>query len=88
MASIYPEEANVHMLKVNYISRCQDLKTYGMHCFLVKEKQKGRNRMTPRLLGIKRNGLYRLDNDTKEILTHWSYETEFENSLKSKLKSG
>merc|ERR1712003_487534 len=41
----------------------------------VKEKEQGRNRMVPRLLGISKTSVYRLDNDTKEILKEWKLES-------------
>ena len=59
---------NLHHMKHRYVSICRQLKTYGITCFLVKEKEQGRNRMVPRLLGISKTSVYRLDNDTKEIL--------------------
>ena len=66
---------DIHGLKLRYVRICRNLKTYGITCFLVKEKEKGKNRMIPRLLGISKTAVYRLDNDTKEILKEWPLES-------------
>ena len=69
------EKVDVHHMKHLYVSICRKLETYGITCFLVKEKEPGRNRMVPRLLGISKTSVYRLDNDTKEILKEWKLES-------------
>ena len=68
-------DPDIFELKMRYVKICRSLKTYGITCFLVKEKEKGKNRMVPRLLGISKLAVYRLDNDTKEILQEWPLES-------------
>ncbi|KAK3607406.1 hypothetical protein CHS0354_003033 [Potamilus streckersoni] len=57
--------------KVKYTQMCQDLKTYGIAFFLVKEIMKGKSKLVPRLLGISKESVVRVDENTKEILTTW-----------------
>ena len=47
-----PSNDDIHKLKLRYVRKCRELDTYGITCFLVKEKEKGKNRMVPRLLGM------------------------------------
>lgn len=54
--------------KVRYVQRARSLKTYGVTFFLVKEKMKGKNKLVPRLLGITKESVMRLDERTKEIM--------------------
>lgn len=54
--------------KVRYVQRARSLKTYGVTFFLVKEKMKGKNKLVPRLLGITKESVMRLDERTKEII--------------------
>jgi talin len=61
--------------KCRYITLCRALKTYGATFFLVKEKMKGRNRLVPRLLGITRESVLRVDENTKEVLKTWPVTT-------------
>ncbi|XP_014674038.1 PREDICTED: talin-2-like [Priapulus caudatus] len=57
--------------KVKYTQQCRSLKTYGVTFFLVKEKLKGKNRLVPRLLGITKQSVMRVDEKTKEIIKEW-----------------
>ncbi|CAG9796242.1 unnamed protein product [Diatraea saccharalis] len=57
--------------KFLYTKTARDLPTYGVTFFLVKEKQKGKKKLVPRLLGINAESILRLDEVTKEILQVW-----------------
>ncbi|XP_054725014.1 talin-1-like isoform X2 [Uloborus diversus] len=57
--------------KVKYVSSARSLKTYGVTFFLVKEKMKGKNKLVPKLLGVTKDSVLRLDEKTKEILKTW-----------------
>ncbi|XP_037872842.1 talin-1 isoform X5 [Bombyx mori] len=61
--------------KVLYTKTARDLKTYGVAFFLVKEKMKGKNKLVPRLLGVTKDSVLRLDEKTKEILQTWPLTT-------------
>merc|ERR1712066_187528 len=61
--------------KVKYVKLARGLPTFGVHFFLVKEKQKGRNKLVPRLLGVTKDSVLRLDEKTKEILKTWPLTT-------------
>ncbi|XP_055873161.1 talin-1 isoform X5 [Biomphalaria glabrata] len=61
--------------KVKYTQICRSLKTYGITFFLVKEKMKGKNKLVPRLLGITKESVVRVDEKTKEILKTWPLTT-------------
>lgn len=61
--------------KVKYVSLARSLKTYGVTFFLVKEKMKGKNKLAPRLLGVTKDSVLRLDEKTKEILKTWPLTT-------------
>lgn len=54
--------------KVLYTKTARSLPTYGVTFFLVKEKMKGKNKLVPRLLGVTKDSVLRLDERTKEIL--------------------
>ena len=41
----------------------------------MQEKQKGRNKLVPRLLGVTKDSVLRLDEKTKEILKTWPLTT-------------
>ncbi|NXC75294.1 TLN1 protein, partial [Anhinga anhinga] len=58
--------------KVNYVKLARSLKTYGVSFFLVKEKMKGKNKLVPRLLGITKECVMRVDEKTKEVIQEWS----------------
>ncbi|KAJ8707318.1 hypothetical protein PYW08_010570 [Mythimna loreyi] len=57
--------------KFLYIKTARSLPTYGVTFFLVKEKQKDKKKLVPRLLGINAEAILRLDEVTKEILQQW-----------------
>ncbi|GBP04698.1 Talin-2 [Eumeta japonica] len=57
--------------KTLYVRTARSLHTYGVSFFLVKEKQKDKNRLVPRLLGINAESIQRLDENTKETLVVW-----------------
>ncbi len=57
--------------KVKYVQKCRSLKTYGVTFFLVKEKVKGKNKLVPRLLGINKDCVMRVDEKTKEVIRVW-----------------
>ncbi|CAK9293387.1 unnamed protein product, partial [Gordionus sp. m RMFG-2023] len=57
--------------KVSYVKLARALKTYGVTFFLVKEKMKGKNRLRPRLLGITKDSVLKLDEQTKEMVQTW-----------------
>lgn len=61
--------------KVKYVQLARSLKTYGVTFFLVKEKMKGKNKLVPRLLGVTKDSVLRLDERTKEILKTWPLTT-------------
>ncbi|CAG5023082.1 unnamed protein product [Parnassius apollo] len=54
-----------------YTKTARELATYGVTFFLVKEQQKGKKKLVPRLLGINAESILRLDEVTKEILQVW-----------------
>ncbi|XP_061724426.1 talin-1-like isoform X1 [Cydia pomonella] len=54
-----------------YTKTARDLPTYGVTFFLVKEMQKGKKKLVPRLLGINSSSILRLDETTKEVLQVW-----------------
>ncbi|XP_058680237.1 talin-1 [Ammospiza caudacuta] len=58
--------------KVHYVKLARSLKTYGVSFFLVKEKMKGKNKLVPRLLGITKECVMRVDEKTKEVIQEWS----------------
>ncbi|KAG7189022.1 hypothetical protein KM043_008615 [Ampulex compressa] len=61
--------------KVTYTKTARSLSTYGVTFFLVKEKMKGKNKLVPRLLGVTKDSVLRLDEKTKEILKTWPLTT-------------
>lgn len=61
--------------KVKYVQLARSLKTYGVTFFLVKEKMKGKNKLVPRLLGVTKDSVLRLDEKTKEIIKTWPLTT-------------
>ncbi|PSN52989.1 Talin-1 [Blattella germanica] len=61
--------------KVLYTKTARSLKTYGVTFFLVKEKMKRKNKLVPRLLGVTKDSVLRLDEKTKEILKTWPLTT-------------
>lgn len=61
--------------KAKYVSEARSLPTYGVTFFLVKEKLVGKNKLVPRLLGITKDCVMRVDADTKGILKTWPLTT-------------
>ncbi|XP_011297358.1 talin-2 isoform X1 [Fopius arisanus] len=61
--------------KVLYTKTARSLSTYGVTFFLVKEKMIGKNKLVPRLLGVTKDSVLRLDERTKEILKTWPLTT-------------
>ncbi|XP_061190931.1 talin-1-like isoform X1 [Saccostrea echinata] len=61
--------------KAKYTQKCRGLKTYGITFFLVKEKMPGKNKLVPRLLGITKESVVRMDEKTKEIMKTWPLTT-------------
>uniref|UniRef100_A0A1I7YK54 FERM domain-containing protein n=1 Tax=Steinernema glaseri TaxID=37863 RepID=A0A1I7YK54_9BILA len=60
--------------KRSYVKICQELLTYGVTFFLVKEKVPGKNKLIPRLLGVNKECVMRVDAKTKEVLKEWPLE--------------
>ena len=42
---------------------------------VIQEKMRGRNKLVPRLLGITRESIMRVDENTKEVLKTWPLTT-------------
>ncbi|CAH8487481.1 unnamed protein product [Schistosoma turkestanicum] len=57
--------------KLRYVQLCRSLPTYGITFFLIKEKLKGRNKLVPRLFGVSKESVMRVDEKTKEIIETW-----------------
>jgi len=57
--------------KVLYTKTVRALPTYGVTFFLVKEEMKGKNKLVPRILGVTKESVLRLDERSKEILQNW-----------------
>ncbi|KAL5245501.1 hypothetical protein ACI65C_012911 [Semiaphis heraclei] len=57
--------------KVLYTKTVRALPTYGVTFFLVKEEMKGKNKLVPRILGVTKDSVLRLDERSKEILQNW-----------------
>ncbi|EFA78109.1 talinB [Heterostelium album PN500] len=53
--------------KFRYVQLCRSLKTYGITFFQTKERVKGQKKPVPKLLGITRDCILRLDAESKEI---------------------
>ncbi|XP_072138300.1 talin-2 [Mobula birostris] len=61
--------------KVKYVKLARSLRTYGVSFFLVKEKMKGKNKLVPRLLGVTKDSVMRVDEKTKEVMQEWPLTT-------------
>uniref|UniRef100_A0A8C1D415 Talin 2 n=1 Tax=Cyprinus carpio carpio TaxID=630221 RepID=A0A8C1D415_CYPCA len=61
--------------KVKYVKLARSLRTYGVSFFLVKEKMKSKNKLVPRLLGITKESVMRVDEKTKEVVQEWPLTT-------------
>jgi len=57
--------------KAEYVRLARSLKTYGITFFLLKEKEVGKNKLVPRLLGITKENIVRVDEKTKKIIESW-----------------
>jgi talin len=57
------------------VQLCRSLKTFGVTFFLVQEKIPGKNKLIPRLLGITRESVMRVDETTKEVIKTWPLTT-------------
>jgi talin len=55
--------------KVLYTKTARELPTYGVTFFLVKEKMTGKNKLVPRLLGVTKDSVLRLDEKTWPLTT-------------------
>lgn len=64
--------------KYRFVQLCRSLKTYGVTFYKVKEQhvdakgKKKKGKLVDRLLGITREKIVRLDNDTKEVLSSYN----------------
>ncbi|XP_041791582.1 talin-2a [Chelmon rostratus] len=61
--------------KVKYVKLARSLRTYGVSFFLVKEKMKSKNKLVPRLLGITKESVMRVDERTKDVVQEWPLTT-------------
>nr|XP_006628973.2 PREDICTED: talin-2 isoform X1 [Lepisosteus oculatus]XP_015199156.1 PREDICTED: talin-2 isoform X1 [Lepisosteus oculatus]XP_015199157.1 PREDICTED: talin-2 isoform X1 [Lepisosteus oculatus]XP_015199158.1 PREDICTED: talin-2 isoform X1 [Lepisosteus oculatus]XP_015199159.1 PREDICTED: talin-2 isoform X1 [Lepisosteus oculatus] len=61
--------------KVKYVKLARSLRTYGVSFFLVKEKMKSKNKLVPRLLGITKDSVMRVDEKTKDVVQEWPLTT-------------
>lgn len=61
--------------KSRYVSEARSLPTYGVTFFLVKDEVPGKNKLVPRLLGITKDCVMRVDADSKGILKTWPLNT-------------
>ncbi|CAF0858226.1 unnamed protein product [Rotaria sordida] len=73
---IFQEHKKYHGLsdldaKLKYTQLCRSLRTYGVTFFLVKEKMSGKNKLVPRLLGVTKESIVRVDERTKDFLEVW-----------------
>ncbi|KAM3877369.1 talin-2 [Diretmus argenteus] len=62
-------------VKVKYVKLARSLRTYGVSFFLVKEKMKSKNKLVPRLLGITKESVMRVDEKTKDVVQEWPLTT-------------
>ncbi|CAF4072990.1 unnamed protein product, partial [Rotaria sp. Silwood2] len=72
---IFQEHKKYHGLsdldaKLKYTQLCRSLRTYGVTFFLVK-KMSGKNKLVPRLLGVTKESIVRVDERTKDFLEVW-----------------
>ncbi|CAB1323173.1 unnamed protein product, partial [Coregonus sp. 'balchen'] len=61
--------------KVKYVKLARSLPTYGVSFFLVKEKLKSKNKLVPRLLGITKESVMRVEEKTKDVVQEWPLTT-------------
>ncbi|KAJ8412908.1 hypothetical protein AAFF_G00104900 [Aldrovandia affinis] len=62
-------------VKVKYVKLARSLRTYGVSFFLVKEKMKSKNKLVPRLLGITKESVMRVEEKTKDVVQEWPLTT-------------
>ncbi|PAV71893.1 hypothetical protein WR25_14265 [Diploscapter pachys] len=60
--------------KSKYVHLCRELRTYGVTFFVVKEKVPGKNKLVPRLLGVNKESVMRVDEKTKQVLKEYPLE--------------
>jgi ribosomal protein S17E len=58
-------------LKYRYTQLCRSLKTYGVTFFTVKEMGEKKNKLIPRLLGVAKDFIIKVDPETKEMIKTW-----------------
>uniref|UniRef100_A0A8D3E9H8 Talin 2a n=1 Tax=Scophthalmus maximus TaxID=52904 RepID=A0A8D3E9H8_SCOMX len=61
--------------KVKYVKLARSLRTYGVSFFLVKEKMKSKNKLVPRLLGITKESVMRVEEKSKDVVQEWPLTT-------------
>lgn len=54
-----------------YTRTVRALPTYGVTFFLVKEEMRGKSKLVPRILGVTKESILRLDERSKEIIQTW-----------------
>ena len=54
--------------KLRYLNTCRGLKTYGICCYLVKERMPRSKKLRDILIGITKDCIYRMDPETKEVI--------------------
>lgn len=58
----------------NYVNRCRKLETYGVTFFLVKERQRGKSKLLPKLFGVSKSSCISVDPKTKKTDQTWQLE--------------
>ena len=61
--------------KYKYVKLARSLPTFGVRFFLVKEKQQGQNKLVPCLLGVTKDSVLQMEEETREILKTWPLTT-------------
>ena len=62
-------------LHVQCICTCTCISMHAYVAMVPQEKMRGRNKLVPRLLGITRESIMRVDENTKEVLKTWPLTT-------------
>lgn len=65
-SSVYIDLSRIRV-SVRDQQKCRSLKTYGITFFSVREKLKGKNKLIPRLMGVTKDSVMRVDERTKEV---------------------
>lgn len=61
---------------MNHLCRCLSTDINVVWCFLTwQEKMKGKNKLVPRLLGITKESVMRVDEKTKDVVQEWPLTT-------------